>query len=85
MELRFKEDGGNLTVVALRNGTVLGLLLARMVDDVPVVVSDQLPEEAKRWAQGVVRLLNADAKQEDANSMRNELMATEASDEDFYF
>lgn len=84
MELRFKEDGGNLTVVALRDGAVLGLLFARMVDDVPVVVSDQLSQQVKQWALGVAKLLST-TKQEDANSMRNELMAVEAEEEGYYY
>lgn len=83
MELRFKEDGGNLTVVALRDGVVLGLLFARMVDDVPVVVSDQLPQQVKQWALGVVKLLST-TKQEDANSVRNELMAVESEEEQYF-
>lgn len=75
MEVRFKEEGESLTVVALRDGSVLGLLVARMVDGSPVVAVDQLPEETKQWIQGILRLIGPTQQQEDANSMRNELMA----------
>ncbi len=85
-EVRTKiADDQTITVAALRNGNVDGFLLGKLVDGVPVVLSDSLPPDAKQQCLQILKLVTSLGRpSDDGNNLRNILMDAEDAEADYF-
>ena len=80
------DDAGNVTIAAIRGTELVGFLLGRIVEGRPVVLSDNLPPDAKQECQLLFALIGQGTqKRSETDNNRVQQTIDNVADEDFYF